>query len=187
MNFSSLSLPVCNMAFPSQINVDRIELFTLKATAASQLSQRMLGFNVQNAFEFGSSVACLRLLHEGFGCVQQVAEARKPHRPIIPKALGVKPCNGFQRVVLSSMRIAAQILQLCQLAKDRTARWIAERCLDLIKGSDLLVIKELLEGLNLVSCCVHNETISPYKKLCQGQCSQKQFSIRYLYILHRLQ
>ena len=129
MNFSSLSLPVCNMAFPSQINVDRIELFTLKATAASQLSQRMLGFNVQNAFEFGSSVACLRLLHEGFGCIQQISEARKPHRPIIPKALGVKPCNRFQSVVLSSMRIAAKIPYLCQFAKDRTARWIAERCL----------------------------------------------------------
>ena len=168
MNFSDLSLPVCNVALCRQIDVDRIEWFTLKSAGATQLSQRMLGFNVQNVFEFAGSVAGLRPADEGFGCIKQVSEARKPHRSPIPKALRVKPRNGPERIVFASMRIAAQILQLFELTKDRTSSWIAERCLDLIKGSDLVVVKKLLENLKMVFCCVHNETISPNEKTCQG-------------------
>ncbi len=91
MSFSSLSLPVCNMVFPRQIDVDRIELFTLDPIIASQLSQRMFCFNVKNVFEFGGSVARFRLLDNGLGCIQQISEAREPNRSPTPQALGVKP------------------------------------------------------------------------------------------------
>jgi len=110
-------VPVCNVAFPRQIDIDRIELFTLKPAGASQLSQCMLGFDMQNIFEFGGRVTRVRAVDQGFGCIEQVAEPRKPHRSIIPQAQGTEPRNGPQCVVLASMRIAAQILQFCQLTK----------------------------------------------------------------------
>ncbi|MBL7179224.1 MAG: hypothetical protein ISS65_03315 [Desulfobacterales bacterium] len=45
------------------------------------------------------------------------------------------------------MRIAAQILQIAQLAKYRTSSRIIHCFPQLIEGGDFVPIKELLEGL----------------------------------------
>ncbi len=82
------------------------------------------------------------------------------------------------------MRIAAQILQLCQFSKQRAASRIPEYRLELIKSGDFVGIKEVSYVLEMVFCLVHNETVSPYQKLCQDQCSHYVFIVKCGYIIH---
>ena len=74
MNISYLPLPVCNMSFPGQIDINRIECFTLKPTRPNQLSQRMFGLHMQDLFEFTSRVARFRIVDQGLGCIDKVSE-----------------------------------------------------------------------------------------------------------------
>jgi len=104
----------------------------------------MLGFYLQNVFEFGGSIAGFRALDQRVGCIEQVPKTREPHRSGMPKAQGIKFCNGPQRVILASMRIAAQIVQFCQLTENCTASWIAQGFFKLIKGGNFMPYNELM-------------------------------------------
>ncbi len=53
-------------------------------------------------------------------------------------------------VVFTSVRIAAQVLQIAQFAKYRAARRIAQRFSQLIEGGDFVPIEELPKGLQVV-------------------------------------
>jgi hypothetical protein len=69
------------------------------------------------------------------------------------------------------MRIAAQILQIAQLAKYRTSSRISQGFAQLIEGGNFMPIKELPEGLQVIFWRIHNEYISLYNRDCQGQYS----------------
>lgn len=173
MIFSSLFLLICDMTFPREIDIDRIEYLSLKPIRPNQLSQSMFGFHMQDRFEFTRRISRFRSFDQGLGGIQQISKPRKPNCTVMPQPHGIKPSNRSQRIVFAPMRIAAQILQLGQLTKDRTASRIVQFCLNLVKGRDFMGFKELLDDLYGIFCRVHNETISPYKNICQGQWSQK--------------
>jgi hypothetical protein len=67
------------------------------------------------------------------------------------------------------VRIAAQVLQIAQLAKYRTARRVAQGLPQLIERGDFMPIKKVLEGLQVIFWRFHNEYISPFRRGCQGQ------------------
>ena len=58
------------------------------------------------------------------------------------------------------MRVAAQIVQIAQLAKYRASSRIAQSFPQLIEGGDFVPIKELQAGSYLRSCTL-NDTVSP--------------------------
>ena len=151
MRFSSLSLLVCNRVLPRQVNIDRFKWFTLNPTGPGQLRQRMFGFDMEYFFEFGSRVPLLRTPYQGLGGIKQIAETRKPNGPVLPQSQGIKPSNGSQGVILAPMRIAAKVLQVCQLAKNRTARRVTQSRLELLKGHYFMVFQNLLlQPLSLI-------------------------------------
>jgi len=100
----------------------------------------MFGFDMEHLFEFGGRVTRLRTLNQGFGCIEKVAETRKPHGPAVPQPQGIKLSDRSQCVIFAPMRIAAEVLHVCQLAKNRTASRIAERGLKLAEGCYFMVI-----------------------------------------------
>ena len=92
-------------------------------------------------------VTCVGMVHEGLACLQQVSKTREPDRSKTPQSLARKSRNGLEGVVFTPMRIAAQVVQLAQLAKNRAASRITQSCLQLIEGGNFVPIKELLQGL----------------------------------------
>ncbi|MBW2670829.1 MAG: hypothetical protein JRD87_13290, partial [Deltaproteobacteria bacterium] len=112
---------------------------------------------MQNIFEFGGTIAGLRLCNKGLGSFKQITEARKPNRSVRPKPKFGKSRNGPESIEFSSMRIAAQILQLCQFSKQRTTSRISDYCLELIKSGDFVDIKEVSYVLKKVLCLIHND------------------------------
>ena len=162
MNFSGFALPIGNLVFNGQIEINRIEPVTLNPARAIKLRQGMFGFDMQHIFQFGSRIASFGIVYKSLGCVEQIAEPGKVHRTIIPKAQIVKARNGPERVVLAPMRIAAEVFQLFQFAENGGPSRIVHGCDKLIQSAYFPAFKELFDGLWGVLCCIHNETISPY-------------------------
>jgi hypothetical protein len=169
----------CSPLLPGQallrrkVDVGGFNLLTLEPTIAHQLGQCMFRLNAKHFFQFPGVVAGIRTLYERLDSCQQVAEARKPGRAKAPQPLGAKARNGSERVVFSSMRIAADILQFIEFSEYRAACRVAQGRPKLLNRRDLVLAQECLECRQLVVGCFHNENISPSVRQAQGQCSHK--------------
>lgn len=64
MNFSRFALPICNLVFNRQIDINRIEPVALNSARPKKLCQRVLGFNMQNIFKLGSGIASLGIVYK---------------------------------------------------------------------------------------------------------------------------
>ena len=76
--------------------------------------------------------------------------------------------DGAQRVVLPSMGVTTEILELAEFAKDGAASGISESSRELLEREDLLLAKELAERLGGIPYRSHIETISPFVLQVKG-------------------
>ena len=120
----------------------------------------MFGFNLQDVLKLGGTVASIRAVHEGFGCLQQVSKTRKPDRTETPKALFREPGDGLKSIVFTPVRIAAQVLQIAQFAKYRAPRRVSQDLPQLIESDDFMPIKELFESLHIIYWRFHNDILA---------------------------
>ena len=89
-----------------------------QAVLSDQMTQRLLGFDLEEVGQFRGVVAVGGSLDEGFHGVYQRAVTREPDAFVRPQPTSIKARDFLKRVEASAMAVAGEITEVLQLAED---------------------------------------------------------------------
>lgn len=130
-----------------------------ETSRVDQLEKRIMDLSMECTGEFVGEPSVRGLIDEDRNGGDERAVTRKPNRIVRPQASVVEAGCFPEGIVAAAVRVAGQLVEQLELAKDSDAGGSAEGLLEFGQGGDLVAEEVLAEGLGIEGRGSHNDIV----------------------------